>query len=51
MLNVAGLKEVLKGLGYQAEHVELASIEQELLTRSDCIRLEDDLTLFEIRIA
>ena len=51
LLGVDGLEEVLKGLGYPTKQVELAAVEQELLARSNCIRLEDDLTLFEIRIA
>lgn len=51
LLGVEGLEGVLKGLGYPKADVELAAIEQELLARSNCIRLEDDLTLVEIRVA
>ncbi|UCG32989.1 MAG: SpoIIE family protein phosphatase [Phycisphaerales bacterium] len=51
LLGVEGLEKVLKALGYPLAEVELAAVEQELLACSDCIRLEDDLTLFEIRIS
>ena len=45
-----GLEQTLKKLRYPSPDVSLATIEQELLTRSDCIRFDDDLTLLEIRI-
>ena len=51
VLGVDGLEVVLKELGYPGEGTDLAAVERELLTRSNCIRFEDDLTLLEIRLA
>ena len=49
MLGMAGLIEILKKLGYPAPDVALTAIEEELLKYSNAVRLEDDLTLIEIR--
>jgi PAS domain S-box-containing protein len=51
MLGVDGLEQVLKELGYPEKDVDPEAVEQALLARSDRIRFDDDLTLFEIRIA
>jgi len=50
LLGVDGLEQLLKELGYPDLSTDLGAIEQELLTRSDCIRLNDDLTLLEARM-
>ena len=48
-LGVAGLIGILKKLGYPESDVQGAALEEELLKYSNSIRLEDDLTLIEIR--
>ncbi len=50
LLGVDGVEQVLKEMGYPRPGVDLAQIEQELLTRSNCIRFEDDLTMLEVRV-
>jgi PAS domain S-box-containing protein len=51
LLGVEGVEQILKDLGYPHAAVGLEGIENELLTRSNCIRFDDDLTLLEMRIA
>ena len=51
LLGVDGLEQILKELGYPGTGVDLQAIDRELLTRSDCIRFEDDLTLLDLRVA
>lgn len=50
LLGVDGLERTLKDLRYPGAGVDLATIERELLTRSNCIRFDDDLTFLEIRL-
>ena len=50
LLGVAGLEQLLKEIRYPNTGVDLRAIEQELLTRSNLIRFDDDLTLLEIRM-
>ena len=48
-LGIDGLTAILKRLGYPDSNMQAAAIEKELLTYSNYARLEDDLTLIEIR--
>ena len=48
-LGVDGLIAILKKQGYPESDVQEAAIEEELLKYSNSIRLEDDLTLIEMR--
>ena len=50
-LCVAGLIGILKKLGYPGSDIQGAAVEEELLKYSNSIRLEDDLTLVEMRFA
>ncbi len=50
LVDSAGLVDILKDLGYPGSDVELATIEEELLRRSDRIRFDDDLTMLEMRL-
>lgn len=50
MLGVEGLVRILKGLGYPGPGTNLAAVEKELLRYSNAIRLDDDVTLIEVRI-
>jgi phosphoserine phosphatase RsbU/P len=50
LLGVDGLIDILKGLGYPQAGIPLAAIEEALLTYSNAIRPDDDLTLLEIRV-
>ena len=50
-LDTDGFVAILKDMGYPNSNVTLAAIEEELLRRSDRIRLDDDLTLLEMRIS
>ena len=51
ILGIDGLIAVLKGLGYPETGIQAAAVEEQLLKYSNSIRLEDDLTLLEIRFA
>ena len=51
LLGVDGLIGIMKGLGYPQSDVPGAAIEEQLLKYSNSIRLEDDLTLIEMRFA
>ena len=51
MLGMEGLEKILKTLGYPDVEIDLGTIEKELLARSDRIRLDDDLTFLEVRMA
>jgi len=50
ILGIDGLIEILKGLGYPAKAIQPQALEEELLKFSNAIRLEDDVTLIEMRI-
>ena len=49
MLEVDGLIGILRKLGYPQAGIQMEALEEELLKYSNAIRLEDDLTLIEIR--
>ena len=49
MLDVDGLIGILKKQGYPATDLCMETLEEELLLYSNGIRLDDDLTLIEIR--
>ncbi len=48
---VGGLVEVLRNQGYPAAGLRIDGLEKELLRYSNAIRLEDDLTLLEVRLS
>ena len=50
MLGLDGLIGMLKKQGYPAADIQMEALEEELLKYSNGIRLDDDLTLIEIRI-
>ncbi len=50
MLGTDGLVTLLGQLGYPQKEVELDSIQDALLHYSNAIRLDDDLTILEIRM-
>ena len=50
MLGIDGLIDVLKGQGYPTNDIRMDALEEELLKYSNAIRLEDDLTLVEVRL-
>lgn len=50
MLGIDGLVGILKKQGYPRTAIQMESLEEELLKYSNAIRLEDDLTLLEIRL-
>ena len=50
MLGQAGLERTRANLGYPRRPVALEAIEEALLRSSNPIRLEDDLTLLEVRL-
>ena len=49
MLDIDGLVGILKNQGYPERGIDMASLEEELLKYSNSIRLDDDLTLMEVR--
>lgn len=51
MLDVDGLVSLLKKQGYPNSDIDMDALEEELLKYSNSIRLEDDLTLMEVRFA
>jgi PAS domain S-box-containing protein len=51
LLGVDGLIAILKELGYPEGGIRAAAVEEQLLKYSNSVRLEDDLTLVEIRFA
>ena len=51
LLGVDGLIAILKKLGYPEADIRAAAVEEQLLKYSNSIRLEDDLTLMEVRFA
>ena len=50
MLGIAGLIGIVKSLGYPATAIEPEALEEELLKYSNAIRLDDDVTLIEMRM-
>ncbi len=50
MLGIDGLIGIVKNLGYPAIAIEPKALEEELLKYSNAIRLDDDVTLIEMRI-
>lgn len=50
MLGIDGLIEIVESLGYPATPIEPKALEEELLKYSNAIRLDDDVTLIEMRI-
>ena len=51
MLGVDGLIAILKNLGYPKLGIQITAVEEALLKYSNAIRLEDDLTLIEMRFS
>ena len=51
LLGVDGLIAILKRLGYPDSGIEGTALEEQLLKYSNAIRLEDDLSLIDIRFA
>ncbi|MCF7958463.1 MAG: SpoIIE family protein phosphatase [Phycisphaerae bacterium] len=49
LLGMEGLMHILKKQGYPETKIQMETLEEELLIYSNAIRLEDDLTLIEIR--
>jgi serine phosphatase RsbU (regulator of sigma subunit) len=49
MLDIDGLVAILRNHGYPDCSIDMDALEEELLKYSNAIRLEDDLTLIEIR--
>lgn len=49
MLDVDGLVGILRNQGYPSAGIRMDALEEELLKYSNSIRLDDDLTLIEIR--
>ena len=49
MLDVDGLVAILENHGYPDCSIDMDALEEELLKYSNAIRLEDDLTLIDIR--
>jgi sigma-B regulation protein RsbU (phosphoserine phosphatase) len=50
LLGVDGLIRILKKQGYPQADIRMEALEEELLRYSNAIRLEDDLTLIELRL-
>ena len=50
MLDIEGLVSLLKTQGYPESNISMDALEEELLKYSNAIRLEDDLTLMEVRV-
>jgi serine phosphatase RsbU (regulator of sigma subunit) len=49
MLGPNGLIEILKSQDYPRSHLSMEALEEALLKYSNAIRMEDDLTIIEIR--
>jgi len=49
MLDIDGLVTILRKQGYPERGIDMAALEEELLKYSNAIRIEDDLTLIEVR--
>ncbi len=49
MLGPHGLIEILKSQDYPRSHLSMEALEEALLKYSNSIRMEDDLTIIEIR--
>lgn len=49
LLGVDGLVAILKDLGYPAKGIKMDSVEEALLRFSNSLRLNDDVTLLEVR--
>ena len=49
MLDIDGLVGTLRNQGYPERGIDMASLQEELLKYSNSIRLDDDLTLMEVR--
>jgi phosphoserine phosphatase RsbU/P len=50
MLDIDGLVAILRNQGYPECNIDMDALEEKLLRYSNAIRLEDDLTLIEIRV-
>jgi sigma-B regulation protein RsbU (phosphoserine phosphatase) len=50
MLDIDGLVSLLRKQGYPESDINMDALEEELLKYSNAIRLEDDLTLMEVRV-
>lgn len=50
MAGTAGLVQTLRAVGYPDRRVPAARIEEEILRRSNAVRLEDDVTLIDVRL-
>ncbi|MFZ9032995.1 MAG: PP2C family protein-serine/threonine phosphatase [Anaerohalosphaeraceae bacterium] len=50
MLGPEGLIEIIKSQGYPQLPIQMVALEEALLQYSNAIRLEDDLTIIEIRL-
>jgi sigma-B regulation protein RsbU (phosphoserine phosphatase) len=48
---IDGLITILKNLGYPKSGIQITAVEEALLAYSNAVRLEDDLTLIEVRFA
>jgi hypothetical protein len=51
MLGVNGLISILTTIGYPDSEIQITAVEEALLKYSNTVRLEDDLTLIEVRFA
>jgi PAS domain S-box-containing protein len=49
LLGVEGLVRILKQSGYPESGIQMAVVEEQLLTFSNAIRLDDDVTFMEVR--
>jgi PAS domain S-box-containing protein len=49
MLDTGGLIEILKKHEYPDKHIQIEALHEDLLKYSNSIRLEDDLTIIEVR--
>jgi serine phosphatase RsbU (regulator of sigma subunit) len=50
MLGTDGLVDLLKSRGYPHEQIQMQALHKDLLMYSNAIRLEDDLTIIEVRL-
>jgi phosphoserine phosphatase RsbU/P len=49
LLETEGLIRILKRQGYPKKQIQMEALEEELLKYSNSIRLDDDLTILEVR--
>jgi sigma-B regulation protein RsbU (phosphoserine phosphatase) len=49
LLGIGGLVDMLRAQGYPESRIDMAALEEQLLKYSNSIRLQDDLTLIEVR--